>query len=64
MKVGKTKKITYTVSSGNTPVIKSSKPSVVKVDSSGNLTAKSAGASVISFTEDGTRETCKVKVTN
>jgi uncharacterized protein YjdB len=63
MKVGKTKKISYTISSGNVPVIKSSKPNVVKVDQSGNLTAKSAGTSVISFTEDGTRETCTVKVT-
>jgi uncharacterized protein YjdB len=63
MKVGKTKKITYTVSSGNAPTIKSSKPSVVKVDQSGNLTAKSAGTSVISFTEDGTKETCTVTVT-
>jgi uncharacterized protein YjdB len=63
MKVGKTKKITFTVSSGNAPIIKSSKPSVVQVDQSGSLTAKSAGSAIISFSEDGTKETCKVKVT-
>lgn len=62
MKVGKTKTISYTVSSGNAPLIKSSKPNVVKVDQLGNLTAKSAGTSIISFTEDGAKETCTVKV--
>lgn len=33
-----------------------------KVDQLGNLTARSVGTAVISFTEDGTRETCTVKV--
>ncbi len=64
MKAGDTKTIRCTVSSGNAPQIRSSKPQVVSVDQSGTLTAKSAGTSVISFTEDGTRETCKVKVTD
>lgn len=62
MKVGKKCTLDYTVSSGNAPLIKSSKPNVVQVDQLGNLTARSAGTAVISFTEDGTRETCTVKV--
>lgn len=62
MKVGEKKQLSYTVSSGNAPVIKSSKPNVVKVDQKGNLTAKAAGTSVISFSEDGVRETCSVRV--
>lgn len=63
MRTGKTKTIGFTVSSGNAPVIKSSKPNVVTVDPSGKLTAKSTGKAIISFTEDGTRETCTVTVT-
>lgn len=62
MSVGEKKKLEYTVSSGNAPVIKSSKPSIVKVDKNGNLTAKSKGTAVISFSEDGTKETCSVRV--
>lgn len=63
MKVGKTKKINCTVSSGNTPVIKSSKPNVASIDQFGTVTALSTGTTIISFTEDGVRETCTVKVT-
>lgn len=62
MKVGKTRTLGYKISSGNAPLIKSSKPNVVQVDQLGNLTARSVGTAVISFTEDGTRETCTVKV--
>lgn len=62
MKVGKTRTLDYKISSGNAPLIKSSKPNVVQVDQLGNLTARSVGTAVISFTEDGTRETCTVKV--
>lgn len=62
MKVGQKRTLDYTVSSGNAPLIKSSKPNVVQTDQLGNLTARSAGTAVISFTEDGTRETCTVKV--
>lgn len=54
----------YSVSSGNAPVIKSSKPHVAQVDQLGNITAISPGTTIISFTEDGTRETCKVRVTS
>lgn len=63
LRVGEKKKLDYTVSSGNTPVIKSSKPSIVKVDKSGSLTAKSKGTAIISISEDGTKETCSVRVT-
>ena len=63
MSVGERKRLDYTVSSGNAPVIKSSKPHVVKVDKLGNLTAKSPGTAVITFSEDGTKETCLVRVT-
>lgn len=62
LSVGEKRKLSYTVSSGNTPTIKSSKPAVVKVDKSGNLKAKSKGTSIITFSEDGTRETCTVRV--
>lgn len=63
MKKGQSMRLDYSISSGNAPLIKSSKPNVVKVDQLGNLTAKNIGTSVISFSEDGTRETCTVKVT-
>ena len=53
----------YQVSSGNAPVVKSSQPHVAQVDQLGNITAISPGTTIISFTEDGTRETCKVRVT-
>lgn len=62
LKVGQTKTLDYKVSSGNAPLIKSSKPNVVKADQLGNLTARSKGTAVITFTEDGARETCSVKV--
>ncbi len=54
--------IDYRVSSGNAPLIKSSKPHVAQVDQLGNIVAISPGTAIISFTEDGTRETCKVTV--
>lgn len=63
MSVGEQRRLGYTVSSGNAPAIKSSRPNVVKIDGLGNLTAKSPGSSVITFTEDGTKETCTVCVT-
>lgn len=62
MSVGEKRKLGYTVSSGNAPTIKSSRPGVVKVDKSGKLTAKAKGTSVITFSEDGTKETCTVRV--
>lgn len=62
MKVGQTKTLNYKVSSGNAPLIRSSKPNIVKTDQLGNLTARSKGTAIITFTEDGTRETCSVKV--
>lgn len=62
MKVGETCTLDYMVSSGNAPLIRSNKPNVVQVDQLGNLTARSAGTAVISFTEDGTKETCTVRV--
>ena len=62
MKAGETRTLDYMVSSGNAPLIKSNKPNIVQVDQLGNLTARSAGTAVISFTEDGTKETCTVRV--
>ncbi len=54
----------YSVSSGNAPLIKSSKPHVAQVDQLGNINAIAPGTTVISFSEDGTRETCRVRVTS
>lgn len=62
MKAGETRTLDYMVSSGNAPLIKSNKPNIVQVDQLGNLTARSAGTAVISFTEDGTKETCTIRV--
>ena len=62
MKAGETRTLDYMVSSGNAPLIKSNKPNIIQVDQLGNLTARSAGTAVISFTEDGTKETCTVRV--
>lgn len=62
--VGERTTLDYGVSSGNAPLIQSSKPHVAEVDQLGNITAISPGTSVISFSEDGTRETCRVRVTD
>lgn len=62
MSVGEKKRLGFTVSSGNAPAIKSSRPGVVAVDRIGNLTAKSKGTSIITVSEDGTKETCVVRV--
>lgn len=60
--VGERKTLDYTVSSKNAPLVRSSKPNIVKVDQLGNLTALSPGTAVITFSEDGAKETCNVRV--
>lgn len=62
MTAGQQRTLDYSVSSGNPPTITSSKPHVVAVDALGNLTALAPGKAILSFTEDGARETCSVEV--
>lgn len=62
VKVGKKKKLTAKVSSGNKPVWSSSKSSVAVVDQSGNVTAKKKGTALIRVKEDGTTALCVVQV--
>ncbi len=62
VKAGKSIKIGMTCSSGNAPVWKSSKKSVATVDQNGRVKAKKAGSTTITVTEDGTKETCVVRV--
>ncbi|MCD7826681.1 MAG: Ig-like domain-containing protein [Clostridiaceae bacterium] len=63
LQAGKSKKLGMTCSSPNSPIWKSSKKAVVTVDQNGILKAKKSGTAIISVTEDGTKETCTVRVT-
>lgn len=63
LKKGKSLTLKASVSSGNTPIWKSSKSSVAAVDSNGKVTAKKKGTCYIYASEDGTREDCHVQVT-
>ena len=56
--------LTAKVSSGNQPVFKSSKQSVASVTQSGKITAKKAGNTVITVTEDGASAICFIQVTS
>lgn len=51
------------ISSGNAPSVKSSKPAVAKVDLLGNIIARQPGKTIITVSEDGTKEQCIVYVT-
>lgn len=62
IKKGEKRKLTATVSSGNTPVWKSSKKSVAVVDKNGTVTAKKKGTCYIYVSEDGAKERCDIKV--
>lgn len=60
---GKKSTLKAIVSSGRTPVFKSSKSSVATVDDTGTITAKKKGTCTISVSEDGTTQKCYVQVT-
>lgn len=62
IKKGKTLSLKAEVSSGNTPVWKSSRSSVASVNANGVVTAKKAGTCIITVSEDGTKETCHIQV--
>ncbi len=62
LKAGERYALGIQVSSGNTPSVRSSKPSVASVDLSGNITARSPGKTTITVSEDGAREQCLVSV--
>jgi uncharacterized protein YjdB len=64
MKTGDKATLQATVSSGNKPVFTSSKPEVVSVTSTGELTAIQKGSAVITAAEDGVKAKCTVKVTD
>ena len=59
---GQTETIGMTISSGNAPKWTSSKKSVATVDQLGNVYAKKAGTTVITVSEDGTKQKCIVHV--
>lgn len=63
IKKGKTLSLRAEVSSGNTPVWKSSHSSVATVDAKGVVTAKKKGSCIITVLEDGAKETCHIQVT-
>ncbi len=63
VKKGKTLTLKATVSSGNTPVWRSSRSSVAAVNSKGIVTAKKKGSCYITVSEDGTKEKCHIQVT-
>lgn len=60
--VGQRYMLDYQVSSLVAPRIRSSKTSVAKVNQVGMVTARRRGTAIISFSEDGARETCIVHV--
>jgi uncharacterized protein YjdB len=62
LKKGKTLTLKTVVSSGCTPVYSSSKPSVATVDARGKITAVSKGTCIIYASEDGTKASCKITV--
>lgn len=62
MEKGSVRKLTATISSGNKPKFSSSKSSVAKVDSSGNIQAVNSGVAIISVKVDGEIEKCTVNV--
>ncbi len=59
---GESRTLKATVSTGHTPVFKSSKSSVAAVDENGVILAKKPGDAVITVTADKTSVSCKVKV--
>ena len=62
IKKGKTLSLKAEVSSGNTPVWKSSRSSVASVNANGVVTARKTGTCIITVSEDGTKETCHIQV--
>ena len=62
LKKGKTFALTANVSSGNSPVWKSSKPSVATVNQTGKVIAHKKGSCIIYVSEDGTKASCRIQV--
>lgn len=63
LKKGEIKKVTATVSSGNTPVWSSSNPNIAVIDSTGNITGVQKGKAYIYAAEDGVKIRCTIHVT-
>lgn len=63
IKKGKTMQLTAIVSSNNKPTWKSTKSSVATVSKNGEIRAKKKGTCYIHVSEDGTKESCHVRVT-
>ena len=55
--------LTAIVSSNNKPTWKSTKSSVATVSKNGEIRAKKKGTCYIQVSEDGTKESCHVRVT-
>lgn len=63
LKKGESVTLTATVSSGNAPTWSSSNSEKVSVNSKGKITALQKGSAYIYAKEDGTKVSCKIKVT-
>lgn len=64
LKKGQVLSLSVKVSSGITPAFSSSKKTVATVDSRGKIRAVGKGSCYIYATEDGTKESCRINVTN
>ncbi len=64
LRKGESETLEMSISSGNAPQWSSSKTSVATVDQLGTITAVKKGTSVITVSEDGTKEKCTVHVTD
>lgn len=62
LKMGRKKKITATVSSGNPPDFKSSNTYIASVSPTGCVSALKKGTAYITISEDGTKVKCKITV--
>lgn len=62
MRIGDVKYLTAYTSTGKKPIFKSSKSSVVSVNTSGKMTAKTSGTAVITVKSGSVQATCQVTV--
>ncbi len=63
LKKGTSTTITASVSSDNLPVLSTSNPNIVSINSNGKITALQKGTAYIYASEDGTKMRCTIKVT-
>lgn len=59
---GQSVQLTAKVSNQTTPIYRSNRPSIAKIDEIGKITAMKPGTATITVKADGTTETCKVTV--